>query len=458
MTSLSSFLLVLLALCLPETSGASSLPLTTKLTIEPTVRRQSSSNRIPTTTPLRSITRNFNFWGRAGRIYATYKILQIRLRSRRLLSRIFLRDRINSTSIKDTWDQQHEINAQRMMNLCLGLRGFYLKTGQFLGTRHDFMPAQFTQKLSRLHDNVPPLPAEDIKHIIESELKGPLDKYFIDIDLEHPIGSASIAQVHHGRWKATGEKVAIKVQYPNAESLMKSDLRNLRMLAEFLQRTELKFDILSSIKELQKNIHNEFDFINEAKNMESMRESLKSAVPEVVLPRALYASKRSLVMTFVDGRNLGKLAEFAHNKMNILVPVWVKQQMGKKILDVVSKAWGEMIFNLQWFNSDPHPGNICLCKDKIGLLDWGQMKRLSDDSIYKFSRFIEAMNSRDQNRTVEAFLDLGIKVGNPERRNSVEGMAVTMLDTRVMPGYDMDPFSPNNVNTPLQLMLFYECS
>ena len=38
----------------------------------------------------------------------------------------------------------HEINSRRMMNLCLGLRGFYLKTGQFLGTRHDFMPKQFT--------------------------------------------------------------------------------------------------------------------------------------------------------------------------------------------------------------------------------------------------------------------------------------------------------------------------
>ena len=439
-------LLLLAFLCPPPLLLARLLPLIPKLRTVPTTIRNTPSDGIPSGSVIRAITRNLNFWGRAGRIYTTYKILQIRLRSQRLLSRIFYRRSLSSDSTKSIWDQQHEINAQRMINLCLGLRGFYLKTGQFLGTRHDFMPPQYTQKLSRLHDNVPPLPAEKIKDIIESELKGPLDKYFTEIDLEHPIGSASVAQVHRGKWKSTGERVAVKVQYPNAEALMKSDLRNLRMLAEFLQRTELKFDILSSIKELQRNIHHEFDFINEAKNMETMRESLKSVVPEVILPRALYASKRSLVMTYVDGRNLGKLAEFAHNRMNMLVPVWVKQQMGRKILDVVSKAWGEMIFNLQWFNSDPHPGNICLCGNKIGLLDWGQMKRLSDDSIYKFARFVEAMNSRDQNKTVDAFLDLGIKVGNPERRNSVEGMAVTMLDTRVMPGFDMDPFSPNNVH------------
>jgi aarF domain-containing kinase len=225
--------------------------------------------------------------------------------------------------------------------------------------------------------------------------------------------------------------------------LLLGDLRNLRMLAEFLQRTELKFDILSSIKELQKNIHNEFDFINEAENIETMREYLKTSVPEVNLPRAIFASKRSLVMTFVKGQNLGKLDEFSHTK-SIFVPIWIKQRLGRKILDVISKAWGEMIFTHQWFNSDPHPGNICLNQHSIGLLDWGQMKRISNDATYKFAKFVQAMNSRHQNSTADAFLNLGVIVGNPQDKRSIEGLAVTMLDTRVMHGFDMDPFSPNN--------------
>ena len=87
-----------------------------------------------------------------------------------------------------------------------------------------------------------------------------------------PIGSASVAQVHEAIWKPTGEKVAVKVQYPDAERLMIGDLKNLRALAEFLQRTEFKFDLLSSIKELQRQITNEFDFRLEARNMDYMRQ------------------------------------------------------------------------------------------------------------------------------------------------------------------------------------------
>ena len=212
------------------------------------------------------------------------------------------------------------------------------------------MPSQYTSRLSRLHDDVPPLPADVIQRVLEKELQGSIDTFFSSIDLENPIGAASIAQVHKGVWRQTSEKCAIKVQYPHTEKVMKSDLRNLRVLAEFLQRTELKFDILSSIIELQRNIHNEFDFINEARNMDFMRNALRKTVPEVSLPRALFASKGALVMTFMEGENLGKLAEFSNSRRNIFVPLFVKQKLGKKILDVMAKAWGEMVFNLQCFN------------------------------------------------------------------------------------------------------------
>ena len=110
----------------------------------------------------------------------------------------------NCSDAVDAWNEIHEINSQRMVKLCLDLRGFYLKTGQFLGTRHDFMPPQYTSKLGRLHDNVPPLGEDVIKEVLENELNGPVDDYFTALDLSQPIGSASVAQVHEGVWKATG--------------------------------------------------------------------------------------------------------------------------------------------------------------------------------------------------------------------------------------------------------------
>ena len=163
-----------------------------------------------------------------------------------------------------------------------------------------------------------------------------------------------MAQVHLGVWRKTGEKVAVKIQYPTAERLMKGDLKNLRALAEFLQKTEFKFDLLSSIKELQKQIANEFDFITEARNMDYMYHELHKRVPEVTLPRSIFASRRALVMTYLDGDNLCRLAEFKDKDRNI--PIWIKHRIGKGLLDVLAKAWGVMLFDLKFFNADPHPG------------------------------------------------------------------------------------------------------
>jgi preprotein translocase subunit SecY len=126
----------------------------------------------------------------------------------------------------------HDINSKRMLKLCLDLRGFYLKTGQFLGTRHDFMPKQYIKLLSTLQDNVPPLNGQAVLQLIEDELLSShpktdatntsmVNKYFTYINVKKPIGSASIAQVHYGIWRPTNEEVAIKIQYPNA-SMMKS--------------------------------------------------------------------------------------------------------------------------------------------------------------------------------------------------------------------------------------------
>eukprot|EP01041_Mallomonas_annulata_P006824 gene6824-13824_t len=388
--------------------------------------------------------RDMNFWGRAAHIYSSYKLNQVRDKLIKSSKRREFSYNFNDTSDGTHWDGIHEKNSERMMNLCLSLRGFYLKTGQFLGTRYDFMPKQFTTKLGRLHDNVPPLDAIEIRKVLEKELCGRLEDFFLFLDLNKPIGSASVAQVHLGIWRQTGEPVAVKIQYPTAERLMKGDLRNLRALAEFLQRTELKFDLLSSIKELQKQISNEFDFINEAKNMDYMQKTLSKSVPEVVLPRSVFASKRALVMTFLEGDNLCRLAEFRNNDKKI--PIWVRNRIGKNLLDVLAKAWGVMIFDLKFFNADPHPGNIIFRSsgNKVGLLDWGQIKRLPDHVALKFAYMIEALNSNNSTNIRNALFDLGVTVDVPHDIVSTVGIARTMLDTKAVPGYDMNPFSDSN--------------
>ena len=155
----------------------------------------------------------------------------------------------------------------------------------------------------------------------------------------------------YNAYRNSGEKVAVKIQYPNAERLMIGDLQNLRALAEFLQRTEFKFDLLSSIKELQKQIKNEFDFDLEAKNMNYMNKRLPRYCKEVKIPKAIFWTKRALVMTFIEGQNLCKLAEFKDREKSM--PTFMKEKIGRNLLSVLAKAWGAMIFEFKFFNADP---------------------------------------------------------------------------------------------------------
>ena len=374
--------------------------------------------------------RDLNFWGRTLRIYGSYKRQQ-------------LANRLGG----DGFNATHEANSRRMLNLCLSMRGFYLKTGQFLGTRHDFMPLPYIEKLSRLHDNVPPMSAKEVRSIIERELGGKLTQFFSSIDLDKPIGSASIAQVHQGVWKATGVKVAVKVQYPSAERLCRGDLKNLRRLAEFLQRTELKFDLLSAIKELQKQIGNEFDFVGESRNMQAIGDLLRREVPEVRVPLPIFSSRRLLVMTFIEGDNLSKMAEYKSARTSDLLGLsaFSRRKAGTKLLDVLAKAWGTMIFKGRAFNADPHPGNICISREHgIGLLDWGQVKRVSDQLAGDFSRLVVAIQSRNEDSVVDSLFALGVAVSNPSDRKTVRAIALTMLDTQAVRDYVIDPFDPRN--------------
>jgi predicted unusual protein kinase regulating ubiquinone biosynthesis (AarF/ABC1/UbiB family) len=401
---------------------------------------------------IKNMMRNVEFWKRAGKIYASYKFFQLTQRFAPLNKTSIIsngdsvdeaEDNDNAFSSKKKGsDQLHEINSQRMVDLCLSLRGFYLKSGQFLGTRHDFMPPQYTSKLSRLQDQVPALGVEETKKIIEEELRGPVGEYFTSLNLSHPIGSASIAQVHSGIWKRSGQKVAVKVQNPEAEVFMKSDLQNLCQLAEFLQRTELKFDILSALKELRNQISNEFDFNREAKNMDLIGSKLRPILSNIVIPQSIQSTKRLLVMTFIEGDNLSRLAALNQHNAISKLPRHIKQKIGSKLLRSIVKAWGEQIFVLRIFHGDPHPGNICITPSgRIGLMDWGQVKVLPEELCKKYAKMVLALHSRQQAAIVQSFRGLGVIVSNPADVQAIERIALTMFDTIAGKHYVLNPFS-----------------
>jgi aarF domain-containing kinase len=411
--------------------------------------------------------RNLRFWSRAVHIYSSYKlhsaIEATRLRAKCLLnpSTLLLNDANRALFLEDCQKRTqllHEVNSERMMDLCLSLRGFYLKTGQFLGTRHDFMPHEYTRKLSRLHDDIPCMNATIARQILESELGvGSAEDYFLELDLNTPVGSASIAQVHRGVWKDSGETVAVKIQNNEAENLMTNDLINLQRLAIFLQKTDLPFDLLSAVTELQSQIALEFDFRVEATNMDSMGSVLKKTIPLLRVPKSVFKTKRLLVMTYLNGTNLTKLKDSPvgfNGRSGWRLPFTLREvsesllrkRFSKKLLKAIANIWAEQIFVLHKFHADPHPGNMCIDEQgQLGLFDWGQVKEISSQVASSFAEVIVAISDNDDDRIYRSFLNLGVQVQYPNDRPGVVILARTMFDTRSIPGISTDPFSSDSV-------------
>lgn len=230
---------------------------------------------------------------------------------------------------------------------------FPLGIGQLVALQA-FVPMVIRRKLGILQDDMPPMSAEESRGVIDEELQklGKTSAIFESLDLDNVLGSASIAQVHRGKLRG-GQQVAVKVQFPEMEALMLSDLANYRVLAEVLQRTELKFDLVGPVKELAKQVAMEFDFVAEAEGMDEIRRALRQ-YRSVSVPAAVpgLVSRRLLVMTYLDGVPLtkldGKLGKFRSDR--------AVRRIGRKVLENLTACYGKMILSDGFFQAD------CKCK------------------------------------------------------------------------------------------------
>lgn len=470
----------------------------------------SSSNSTHTVTggeltPLKKVQRTSEFWVRATSVYAGYKASQIRST---LLKNVlgWSEERVE----EEVWAKQHEKAAEQMYSICVDMRGFYLKGGQFLGARSDFIPIQICKKLSLLQDKVPPMPKEQARAAIEAELGTPLENVFEWIDLDEPLGSASISQVHKARlrlpkgikpkprlWQrvwswvrrkdydqqertrgygkdGSGEisemllynssnintcfgphksyvpsevahyappdgTVAVKIQYPNSLPTMTMDLQSLRIWAAFLSKTEIKFDMLSAVDELAKQIKLEFDFSREARIMNAVAKQFDGLGHRILVPRSIpsLVTPRLLVMDFIDGIPITKMKDQVEFQN---LPAAAKRMAARHILSKVSEAYGRMILLDGLFQADGHPGNILVMKGgKIGLIDYGQSKKLPDRYRLPFAKMILALEQKDNTRICKAMEELNIETSEGDEAVKAR-IAWGMFDTEGT----VNPFDPNS--------------
>ncbi|XP_015580387.1 uncharacterized protein slr0889 isoform X1 [Ricinus communis] len=389
-------------------------------------------------TQLRPWQRSLQFWVRAVDIYAGYKVFQVRVS--------FVKDVQKQEAM---WEMQHELAADKIYAMCSDLGGFFLKVAQVIG-KPDLAPTAWVRRLVTLCDRAPATPFNTVQFVLEKELGQSIGEMFERFDAD-PLGSASIAQVHRARLKGDKTDVAVKVQHPGVQELMMTDIRNLQAFALYMQNTDIKFDLYSVTKEMEKQIGYEFDFVREANAMERIRHFLyeNNKKSPVSVPRVLknMVTRRVLVMEYVDGipiLNLGD--EIAKRGINPggKIATTAKQN----ILKSLTLAYGQMILKSGFFHADPHPGNILICKgSEVALLDYGQVKDLPDSLRLGYANLVVAMADNDPIKASESYRELGIGTLSKCENELQEllKLAQTMFDTKLPPGVViLQPFTEDS--------------
>ncbi|MCM8766533.1 MAG: AarF/UbiB family protein [Candidatus Omnitrophica bacterium] len=291
----------------------------------------------------------------------------------------------------------------------------FIKLGQILSTRPDLIPFEYIKELEKLQDNVKPENFQIMREIIEKELDRKIEDIFDEFD-QQPIASASLSCVYKAVYK--GKEVAVKVQRPNIKKQIFTDIEILYDIANLIERFIKESEIYQPtkiVKEFEKSIKKEMNFLIEGKNIEIMKEKMKNFeklfIPEVYRE---ISTDKILVTEYIDGIKINKVEQWSKfvNKEEIL----------KNGADIILKQ----IFDIGFFHGDPHPGNILIMKNgKIALIDFGLVGHLDEERKYYIVSLLSGIIKGQTDRiiyTLKIMGSLNEKIDIHELKDEIENM------------------------------------
>jgi len=290
--------------------------------------------------------------------------------------------------------------AQRARMACEELGPTFVKLGQILSTRPDLISREFIEEFSKLQDKVPPFSFSEVKEIFQKELGKSISDVFIEFD-ERPVASASLSQVHKAKLPS-GEYVAVKVQRPNIEEYIKSDISILLDLAKFMDKRMINGHIyqpIEIVKEFSKSIKRELDFISEGRNIDKFRVNFKNS-ETVHIPKVYWqlTTSRILTMEYIVGLKVSDI-DNSHDFQ------YDKKLISARGADMMLKQ----IFVDGFFHGDPHPGNIFIMKNNIiALLDFGMVGRVEESTMVNMASLLIATIGNDADKIIKVLEQMEI--------------------------------------------------
>ncbi|MGA5169626.1 MULTISPECIES: ABC1 kinase family protein [Streptomyces] len=326
-------------------------------------------------------------------------------RTVRILSRSFadeagrtLSTRRGRPAVPDSEDRKLH-RAQTFRRTLETLGPLYVKVGQILATRPDFVPKYIRDELENLNDKANVEPFARFATVLEEDLGADWRAQFREINTEQPLGAASLAQAYKAV-TTDGTPCVIKVQRPNASVAVLGDMAVLNNLARLIAKAAPHFNEIVDVKAMLEVLFTvmeaELDFTREARNMKDARKAARH-FKRIRVPKVITATPRVLVQTFADGVPINRV------KSDDLS---MKQR--KKISYQLIQFMFRCYFLERKFHADPHPGNIIISPDgKAHLIDWGMVGRLDRTTSAAILGTFMAMAHNDGTAMARQWVTLG---------------------------------------------------
>jgi ubiquinone biosynthesis protein len=277
--------------------------------------------------------------------------------------------------------------------------GMFVKLGQLLASRPDLMPPEAMAELGRLHASARPLERDEVERAIRAEIERPLDEVFATIDW-HPLGSASIAQVHTAR-SLDGRQVVIKVRRPGLLEAVERDLAIAVGFARIAERRTAwgaSYEVGALAEDFALALRTELDLRVEGRHAVEMAQAAECR-PGVQVPGIVeeLTTERLLVMDQLVGRPLSAVGDRRPEPVE-----------ARRLADELCASQVEAMLRGERFHGDPHPGNVLLLDDgTLGLIDFGVTGRLDSYERASVLQMLAAIRLGEPSLLYESLVAVG---------------------------------------------------
>ena len=327
--------------------------------------------------------------------------------------RVFLlRSRVRSNRT-----ERYRQLARQFRDLAIDMGGVMIKLGQFLSARIDVLPIEIIEELRGLQDAVPPVDQAAIRTVIERELGNPTTT-FAQLESQ-PLAAASLGQTHRAWLKAEdgsgerGDSVVVKVQRPDIEMVVRTDLAALRVVARWLMHyrpIRARANVPALMEEFAITLWEELDYRSEVENAERFAK-IFDEYTGLYVPRFYrdYCTDHILVIENVESLKVTDLGALRDAGIDT-------HQVADRLLDV----YFQQVFEESYFHADPHPGNIFIrpradiehaeeepTPFDLIFIDFGMMGRIPEEVNDLLQTMLVSITTRNARGLTDAFTKLG---------------------------------------------------